>query len=336
MKRMRIAASIVVMLFVANVAAAAGLTASQRTEANARMALAKQLVALQAIDAADGQQASSLRLALMQKLLALPSSSLRVLAGDGTILSARDLMAKARNLRAGKPGGKVLGDVDADLVFTPITPCRLADSRFDTVPGPLVGAISFGYSEEDSALLGGDPNCSIQLGAYPEASAYALNLTVLNMNTQSFIAIRPIGASEVTSIVNFTGPGQQVNNFVIVQNLNNSGNEFEVFVPSGVTLDVILDMFGIFLPPEATALQCQDTTATTFGIAASTNDVTVTSPACATGYTAVSGNCSETAPSTAQLVGYKVSGNAWACTWDNGGSASTVSVAARCCRVPGR
>lgn len=312
-------------------ASAAGLTPAQKSEIQARVELAGSLVSRQPFGALDKSRIAGAKIGLMHNLLGLPSSSLRALAADGSIASAQDLAAKARQVKS-KPLAKALGDPDQDLVFVPITPCRLADSR--NAGGPLVGPIARGYGEEDSALQGGDPGCSAQIVAFPEASAYALNLTALNMNTLSFIAIRPIGASQVTSILNFTGPGQQVNNFVIVENLQNSGNEFEVFVPAGVSVDVIIDVFGLFMPPQATALACANSAANSLGLAAGTG-ANVTSAACATGFSAVGGNCTQSGDAT--LTSSAVSGNAWSCGWENTtGSASTVSVSARCCRVPGR
>lgn len=309
--------------------AEARLSPAQHKEIQARQQLANAIVSRYEHEAKAKRFGPEWRLGMMHTLLAVPSSTLQSLAASAGSVSQRELVRKAKTAK-GRPGGKALGDVDEDLVFTPLTPCRLADTRF--AGGPIPQGSVRGFSDEDSATQGGAASCSQQIVAYPEARAYALNLTLVNMTTNGFVAIRPVGDTNITSIANFTGPGQQVNNFVIVENTQNSTNEFEVY--ASATTDVIIDVYGLFLPPEATALDCVTTATSNFNIGANVTEAGGSSPSCSSGYTVVSGSCSESGD--ARLVDYEITGNAWTCRWDAGPVGGTASVAARCCRVPGR
>lgn len=316
----------------------AGLNAAQQQEAEARVKAAGAIVARYEAEATTNRYAADWKAGLMHMLLALPSASLEALASDRSLGTHRRLVQKARNEKA-RAASKALGNDNEDLVFIPITPCRLADTRF--AGGPIAGGTARGFAEESGASQGGTAACSTALAnAYPggDAGAYAVNLTLVNMTTNGFAAIRPVGASEITSLVNFTGSGQQVNNFAIVRNANNAFDEFEVYVSA--TVDVIIDVFGIFGPPERTALDCY------LGgiVSAALPDGAATSgylysDNCATGYVATGGGCYHNTSDAVYLLESGVSSNdlRYYCRFRNlSGLQQTTSSSVRCCRIPGR
>lgn len=313
----------------------AELSPAQQKEAAARMQLAGAIASKYEAEATTNKYSADWKIAMMNTLLALPSSSLQTLAADRSVATHRGMMQKAATAKS-RTAKKALNDFGEDLVFIPISPCRLVDTR-NTGAGPILGGTARGFAEESGATQGGTGACSTALSnAYPlgDAGAYAVNLTLVNMSTNGFATVRPVGSSNVTSLVNFTGPGQQVNNFAIVQNLNNSGNEFEVYVSA--TVDVIIDVFGVFGRPEATALDCYVDDATTQVVA---NGATwnFNSGACATGYSYTGGG-SYAFDENAYV--HSAPGSSLPNTFCYGrnvsGASTTVRCAAVCCRIPGR
>jgi len=105
-------------------------------------------------------------------------------AGEAQVIAARDLAAKT------------LGEDTRDLVFVPITPCTVWDTRFAT-GAPFAGAIGDGvtrkfYSHLDSTggdftVEGGNPSCT-------EAN-------------QSFLGVRPFAVMMTIYVNNPTGEG---------------------------------------------------------------------------------------------------------------------------------
>jgi len=119
-----------------------------------------------------------------------------------------------------------------------------------------------------------------------------------------------------------------VNNFGIVQNLNNSNAEFEVY--SSATADVIVDVFGFFRNPTRTALDCTtvSTTSTFLGIGVAT---------CAAGYEVTGGGCQSNSIHDHAYAAYPDSETSYTCGfWPDDGFTigSTLTTRARCCRTP--
>jgi hypothetical protein len=314
----------------------AGLTAAQQKEVQARVDAARSIVARFDAEALAKGLAPGWRIDTMNALLALPSQSLAALTSDAAVVTQRQLLQKARSSK-GKAPTKLLGDFGVDLVYFPITPCRLADTRFWL--GPIAGGTARGIDDAASGSQGGDAGCTTAIFAADsggDAAAYAVSLTVLDMSTTGFIALRPAGATELTSLVNFI-PGAQVNNFGIVQNLNNGGSEFEVY--ASASANVIVDVFGVFREPTATALDCQTTgyNTTTLANNASTASFFY-SLACATGYVATGGGCYSGIDTVYLLdAGVSSDGVTHFCRWRNlSGSTQSVTAEVRCCRTPGR
>lgn len=309
------------------------LTDAQMSEANARLEGAKLLADRVGSDAKAARLGNGWREDLIRQLLFLKSSDLRALAGKPASTSYSQLTAAARDILSGNAARvqeKALGSSTQDLVFYPITPCRNVDTR--NAGGQIAGGTFRDFDADQGAAQGGVAGCFVVPAR--DAAAWALNITVINMNTTGFVAVRSVGSSNVTSLVNYTGPGQQVNNFVIVNNSHTSASEYEVFAATPV--DVIVDLYGYFVSPAATALDCVFTALGSVSVANGGNG-TAMSPQCSTGYTVTGGSCESPSSYFARLSGSRIgTGSSWWCDYTNqsGGTISFTSQA-RCCRVPG-
>jgi hypothetical protein len=230
-----------------------------------------------------------------------------------------------------KVSTKALGDAADDLVYTPVVPCRIVDSR------NVGGVFGTGETRNYHAYLtsgtfapqgGAASNCAIP--ANP--AAVALNLTVVSAGANNFLTAWPFNTTRpLASTLNYAA-GQVVANGALIPLCQPScAADFSVFA-SGV--DLIVDIVGYFAMPIATALQCTQvaTTPTTIAVSA---DTLVGLPSCTAGYTRTGSNCAGTAGVPG---GYLLETNAAGCLFRNLSSVTTYTATATstCCRVPGR
>lgn len=245
-----------------------------------------------------------------------------------TLISMRDV------------GTETLGSTTNDLVFTPVQPCRVVDTR---VAG---GAIAADGSRSFIAVAvsagtgfafqgGSSTDCGV---AAVGASAVVLNVTAVTPSSAGFATIyqhgttRPLAAS-----VNYAA-NAIVNNTVIVRIPNPLGvNDFTIYTFG--QSHFVVDIVGYFSPPQATRLQCSDTAISTFTVAANTATF-INNPSCPTGYDAITPYCYTNASGVySRGSGYNSNTNGLAtfCAWQNT-TASTQQVFGGnvCCRIPGR
>ena len=140
-----------------------------------------------------------------------------VIAGEG---------APARRGARG-PGGlgettaPVLGASDSELVFVPLNPCRVFDTRLTGGLLPAGAFRSYRVAGTDLSAQGGNASgCGIPLGAtVPVATAVALNLIAVSGQGYGWVSGWEFGASPQTaSLINFSnvGPPLDVANMVIL------------------------------------------------------------------------------------------------------------------------
>ncbi len=236
---------------------------------------------------------------------------------------------------AGKMRPTSLGQPGSDLVYTPITPCRVADSR--VVGGPIAasGSRSFAvYTATDFTAQGGAAsNCGL-----PEnASAVTVKLTSVRPPADGFFTAFPFNEMQpLASSLNYTAGliSSDESHVRLCRPACPSG--FSVF--SFAQSDIVIDVTGYFIEPEATALEC--VVAQDSGNLDLLGGLQARSVNCPTGYSATGGGCggplgigvSNSAP--VLLAGSPVG---WRC--DLVGSLLSIisyQVNATCCRVPGR
>ena len=234
------------------------------------------------------------------------------------------------------------------LVYKPLAPCRIMDTRSATagsgVQGPIAGNVlktlpGFITAGQNWGQYGGNAASDCGLTSPPGASinAVALVATILNPNFDAYLGISDVNdLSTVLSNValNYTAT-QGLSTMYIVPQI--ASNQIYFAMPAGLSAQLIYDVVGYYAAEDTTALQCTTQASAPVAIAAAGSG-TATTPACAAGYTLTSGSCDSTS-FTLDLTQSKASGGntTWLCAATNrGGSLANLTATANCCRVPGR
>ena len=272
------------------------------------------------------------------------------LTGTGHRLDDAETITRlARATLAGQPrdaasardaSAKVLGETDRDQVFTPIAPCRLADTR---VTG---GALAAGTSRNFFAVAalvdgnftsqgGSATNC----GLYGvEANAVVLSLTVVSPANVGFATLHEFGTPRPTAASMTYQAGNLLSNTVIAQVPNPiAANDMTLY--SSAQAHYVIDVVGYLSAPQATALECVGTAVQANFLAANTSTF-FSNASCPAGYSAVSAYCYSgdlgVRNQGSGLVGNSVVTSTF-CAWENStASGKNVFGGSLCCRVPGR
>jgi hypothetical protein len=241
--------------------------------------------------------------------------------------------SSAKNMALKRP--TMIGDTENDLVFTPLPPCRIVDTR---VTGGPIGANQsrnfIGWTATDYLTQGGSvTNCSI-----PEnASALAANVVAVDtVQKVGFLTAWPSNvARPFAATINFVG--SDIGNEVVLK-LCRPGCQTQFSVYSTSQTQVVVDVYGYYMEPVATPVDC-----TVVGQAAPllSGILTDVSASCPTGYAATGGGCTgpvglQIGGSFPAVTGGKPTG--WTCrmaTLIIGGLLGA-RTDATCCRIPGR
>ena len=248
--------------------------------------------------------------------------------------------AQLSTVEAAAIGTQALGSTTGDLVFTAVTPCRVADTR--VAGGPIAAnssraflALAVSAGANFTSQGGSATNCNVSAVG---ASAVVLNVTAVAPSGAGFATVyksgetRPLAAS-----VNYTS-GAIVNNSVVVGVPNPLAiTDFVIY--TFAQANYVVDIIGYFSPPQATNLQCTQTTLQSFTIAAGASTF-FNNPLCPSGYHEVMPYCYSSdagVNSAGSGVNSNTAGLATFCAWHNTTAGSrTVFGGSICCRVPGR
>ena len=244
--------------------------------------------------------------------------------------NSRVLMKPAQDATAAK-----LGTAGSDLVYTPMTPCRIVDTRIAGGPIAANGSRSFvAFTATDFTAQGGEAsNC----GMPANVSAVTVKVASINPAFNGYFTVFPSNETRpLASSLNYLSG-------VVTSNeshfrLCRPGCPTQFTVYSLQQADVVIDVNGYFAEPEATALDC--TVAQQTGNLDLLGGLQSRSVSCPAGYTATGGGCggplgigvSNSAP---LVTAGEPSG--WSC--DLVGSLLSIvsyQVNATCCRIPGR
>jgi hypothetical protein len=242
-------------------------------------------------------------------------------------------------LEAG-PIPNTLGSVTTDLVFTPVTPCRIIDTRTATGAyagpiGPNLGKYYYVTGSSYTAQGGNATTCGIP--SSPKPAAVALNIASTAQGGLGNLKIVPTGGGNPPAVLMNYQPGVNLSNAAVVAVAQGAATE-EAWIYSGnSTSQVIVDIMGYYTAPVATALSCTTVTADSGTIAAGTLNNTIAT--CPAGYTVTGGGFWVGAGFSPAVFTFNSSpsGNGWEAGVVNtqaGGIDNTVY--AVCCRVPGR
>lgn len=243
-----------------------------------------------------------------------------------------------------------LGSQTSDLVFTPVTPCRILDTRFIANGVPLNAGASFGFKAWGSNFTsqgGASTNCNILESA--DTTAVVLNFTVVTPDTAGYITAYPVsnGPNKPNAAtVNFTAGAVVGNNATLkVDRPASSTLDFVVYTTSN--LHLVADVVGYYAKPKATAIECTRVNSAPTDLLPGVS-LPVYSPQCNAGYTMMSTMCYRTPGSTTgntNAYGHALTNsthatnpNAAYCGMNNSHATETSSVQATglCCRIPGR
>lgn len=257
--------------------------------------------------------------------------------GDEAIVeSDARLMESGGSVESGT-GILSLGDTASDLVYTPVTPCRLADSRASGSPLANAGAVFL-----DSYNVGG--NFTTQGGAGSDCNipanpaAISVSVTALPFAAGGFMKIHPSNASPFQgATINFSA-NAGISNDVIIKSCQGCDKEFGLY--SSAASHYVVDVTGYFMAPVATALDCTIPTEDRITAAGVRSFTTIF---CPVGYVATGGGVS-TGTNTGSFMnasGPSAGGAGQLTSWfssvtNESGVEQTYTHYATCCRIPGR
>lgn len=223
-----------------------------------------------------------------------------------------------------------LGDATADLVFVPVTPCRILDTRIAGGAIPALTARDVDVTAVSSYSFQGGSSTDCGIGNAGSFAAVAINFVVITPAASGFLTAYPYNTPRpAASTLNYTAGAVVANLGIIKLDQGASANELTIY--SYAQTHVAADVTGYFINPQGTALQCTDTPDTVVTVAAGST-ANSTAPACPAGYTQTGTNCE--AASWDMPIVYSSRG---VCSAKNNGATAVALRASRtCCRVPGR
>ena len=229
-----------------------------------------------------------------------------------------------------------LGSFDKDLTYTPVTPCRIVDTRNS---GALSGILAAGSTRSfngpggNSFASQGGTASDCNLLTKPGISALVINFTVVSPSTGGYMTAF---ASDVTlplaATLNFNAGDIKGNNATLKINQNPMSFAFNIFTTS--QLHLVADVVGYYKAPKVAALECYKTANSVGNINVANSGLylgTATAPACAAGYSSAGTNC------VASSVLVNLTGmDSAKCDANHFFNTATITASQRCCRVPGR
>ena len=152
-----------------------------------------------------------------------------------------------------KPVAVPLVSLSSDLVFTPVTPCRILDTRSASA-GILVAGTTRGFNGWNysfTAQGGSNTRCGIPESTY--TAAIVVNFTSVSPQTGGYITAYPGDAPQpLAATLNFNAGDVKGNNAVLKLNQTNSGNHFNVYSTS--TMHLVGDVVGYYSRPSPLAV----------------------------------------------------------------------------------
>ena len=229
------------------------------------------------------------------------------------------------------------GEAGGNLVYTPVAPCRLLDTR---VPSARSGPLG---PDDQRDFLVFDADLDAEQGGHPdgcnlpaEVEALAINLVSVDPAGPGFMVAWPAGEPRPLAASLNLIPGQDLANQVSI-GVNNDPGSPDMSIYAWAQTDVVADVVGYYARPESTPLACVDLYTYTQHVIEPGETRTVASGSCSTGFTRVGGHCDTDEEDDLQVLNAMSSGAWQACRMRNvGAEPHTVRAVLRCCRLPGR
>ena len=177
-----------------------------------------------------------------------------------------------------------------DLVYTPVTPCRIVDTR-NTAAGAIPASGSRSFVGAGVSTYAGQGGANVSCGLAQESpAALALNITVVTPAGAGYATAYAYGTAQPgTASVNY-GSGDIVNNSVVTPTgAPTAAFDFTLF--SYAEAHYWIDGCGNCHRPRCSPIECVNsaTNSTTVNVGATAN--LVATATCPTGYGATAVNC---------------------------------------------
>lgn len=313
--------------------------------------------ASQNIAGGEAEMSAALEGASAEKLLAA-----RQAESLGEALAAVKGRSEGPGAIALEPGTAIpntLGSTSDDLVFTPITPCRIVDTR--TATGGWAGKIGpnsgnwFSVNLANFSAQGGATSCPGMPTTFNPA-AIAINLTSTGQTGAGNLRVVACGAgTPVVSLLNYL-PGANLANAAVVSSAVGTcslgppagAGPSDIYVYStNSASDVVVDIMGYYSAPVATPPDQYIAVSATVDVAPGAT-TTLAAPACPAGYRLTGGAHAWTSfnehtfVATSRPEFVTASGanlvNSWHCQVGVGAAGVTNGIRCMsvCARIPGR
>ena len=242
------------------------------------------------------------------------------------------LATQAQVLHSG-PSTALLGSTTADLVYTPLAPCRIADTR--NVGGPISGGFSRGfkgYSATNFAAQGGTSSSNCGIPQNP--SALMINIAAPASTHGGYLTVWPYATTmPLASNLDYKTGDLANNEIAAKMTIGNATDDFSVYANG--TTNVVIDVVGYFMAPVATPLET--TTASRFDSIPAGTQVSGLTLSCPTGYAITGGGCFTDDTGNVFITSDGIFSNQQYCSYHNfSGTASGTGTWAQCARIPGR
>jgi hypothetical protein len=236
------------------------------------------------------------------------------------------------------PAFAQLGNINEDLIYVPVTPCRVFDTRFSAVPGPIpangILTVPIGVASTYAPSGGSDTVCGLGgLATNNNFAAAVINLAAWSQDTNlyGYVTAYPANTTVPTAAtLNFGATPGDIRSTLATVKLNNNLLSIQV---KGTSAHLIGDIVGYYSRPRGTNLACSNPPETTLSVAPGVL-ATLAIPACATtnSYSSIGGYCYTDG---AEMLSY-AGAQGGECKMKNMGvTPANIVAGRRCCGVPG-
>lgn len=239
----------------------------------------------------------------------------------------------------GEDSANAIGDTSRDLVYVPVTPCRILDTRLagGAIAANSTRSFDIAAAANFTAQGGSATNCGV--GNVGGIGSAVINFTVVNPSIAGYATAYQFGGTQpLAATVNYTAGDIRGNLSIVPLDSDSAGNDITVY--SLAQSHLVADIVGYFAAPQASGLQCVETFAAETVAANNIFDFPI--PSCPVGYAITGAGCRTPGFNEANwainglfrsspgvMAGY--------CSGLNTTSGViTVEGAAQCCRVPGQ
>jgi hypothetical protein len=281
-----------------------------------------------------GRSDKNFRVDLLDSLMKLQPENLLAAGEASSYTAMMTVLATGRaEPTIQEPVPNFLGDNFRDLVYTPVAPCRLVDTRAGG--GALAGGAVRLFEVDSSDLTaqgGSSTGCGI-----PLAVARAVEMTIIAVLPagNGYLTAWGLGLQPTSSVLNYSAKGV-IANTAIIPVVPGGGPDFALF--SLATTDVVVDVLGYFAASSATRPDC--TTVQSEVVAVPVNVLTNVDAFCGPGRASTGGGY-DISEATIAFPGLFVTTSPLAGGWrtlveNHTGDPRNIQTFVRCCRIPGR